>query len=474
MQVNGTGGTIICNFLGMTHAWKGRICLLLAVTVSSCSNLAERAIDPSLVGSTNGSSDLVPSSGNGGYQVTRYLWDLEISEDLGEVVGFAATEATATMDLQRFSLDVNDLEVNSVEVDIRDSSHVIEGTELIITVSSPIPVGTSFIVEIRYKAQPAPYLPEGAPRESGWVVTPDVELLVFGGPGSFATWVPYNGERLDTARYVLRLRVPDGYVATSSGVLVDTISGDETEFVWDTIDEVPFVMFSVARYSVTTLDGDVPVDLATRVDDPPQRFADWLPEMLTFLEGLYGPLPQRQLGVSVVEDRGFALASPGRIFVPSRIPPEVLVHELAHQWIGNAVIAEEEAGSWIIEGLPVYTEVLWQDHKGPAITIDKLLERRVLAALDSSTRPLDEVDSIADLHDVATYERGALVFHALRLEIGDDAFFATLRTLVDRHRRDPLSMAELEAIAEELSGTDLGDFFTSWVRKPTIPALPGS
>jgi aminopeptidase N len=41
------------------------------------------------------------------------------------------------------------------------------------------------------------------------------------------------------------------------------------------------------------------------------------------------------------------------------------------------------------------------------------------------------VTSAAELIDPVAYQRGGLVFHALRLELGDDVFFELLREYVD-------------------------------------------
>ncbi|MCZ6505788.1 MAG: M1 family aminopeptidase [Actinobacteria bacterium] len=89
-----------------------------------------------------------------------------------------------------------------------------------------------------------------------------------------------------------------------------------------------------------------------------------------------------------------------------------------------------------------------------------------------STRPLDQVDSIDDILDSVTYQRGALLYHALRLEIGDEAFFATLREFIERNLHATAEIEDLQAIAEEITGDDLSQFFTSWVTETTVPQLP--
>ncbi|MFN2225995.1 MAG: M1 family aminopeptidase, partial [Anaerolineae bacterium] len=65
------------------------------------------------------------------------------------------------------------------------------------------------------------------------------------------------------------------------------------------------------------------------------------------------------------------------------------------------------------------------------------------------------------------------VLYALRLQIGDDAFFQTLRTYVERYQNGNAGSDDFIAVAEEVSGQDLGDLFDTWLYSPEVPPLPG-
>ena len=64
------------------------------------------------------------------------------------------------------------------------------------------------------------------------------------------------------------------------------------------------------------------------------------------------------------------------------------------------------------------------------------------------------------------YGKGALVFHMLRREIGDTAFFGALRNFASLNRFSRASWLDIKASAEEASGSELGWFFDQWVARP--------
>jgi len=440
------------------------------VTASSSTTtttLQLRDVDATLVGDTGGGWTLFPDSGNGGYDVSLYDLTLVLSDDLAALQGVVSITAVATQDLQRFSLDTRDLMVASVSVDGESVEFVTADPELIVTLDEPLTSGDEFTVTVDYAAEPAPYRPEGVPFSMGWDVVPGQRVLVHGFPGAAATFTPISESIYDPARFILRVDAPDGFTTTASG-----FPSDDGEFsVWDTQREVSGATFTIAEHELSEIEWNgIPIDFALT---PNSSVRDtWeadVPEMLDFLETLFGPFPYERLGLSAINGKPFALAAPMRILIPESMPRPVLLHELAHQWAGAAVTTENEASGWLYEGLATYTESLFAEHRGrdPAVTSNLLS-----ASLPDTTRPLDQVDSIDDILDNVTYQRGALLYHALRLEIGDEPFFTTINEFIQRNLHATAEIEDLQAIAEELTGDDLSQFFTSWVTESTVPQLP--
>jgi aminopeptidase N len=72
------------------------------------------------------------------------------------------------------------------------------------------------------------------------------------------------------------------------------------------------------------------------------------------------------------------------------------------------------------------------------------------------------------------YERGKLTLHALRLRVGDEAFFTILRAWPERYRNGNATTDDFIALSEEISGQDLESFFQEWLYEIALPPLhPG-
>ena len=95
-----------------------------------------------------------------------------------------------------------------------------------------------------------------------------------------------------------------------------------------------------------------------------------------------------------------------------------------------------------------------------------------LAAEFAGAYPVPGDPSPDDVFSRSVYYRGALTLHALRLEIGDEAFFNTLRAYAERFQKSNASTKDFIAVAEEISGQDLDALFEAWLFQPQIPDIP--
>ena len=62
-----------------------------------------------------------------------------------------------------------------------------------------------------------------------------------------------------------------------------------------------------------------------------------------------------------------------------------------------------------------------------------------------------------------------MTLHALRLEVGDDAFLRILRRWAESRAGDNVTMPQFIRLAERISGQDLGALFETWLFTATKP-----
>jgi peptidase M1-like protein/immune inhibitor InhA-like protein len=232
--------------------------------------------------------------------------------------------------------------------------------------------------------------------------------------------------------------------------------------------------------------------VGTPADEPPTtgEIADAAlakePDIIAFLESLYGPYPWQASG-AIIDDQpglGFALENQGRpvyafdFFADRPGAAEadsVIVHELAHQWVGDSVAVAAWSNIWLNEGFATYSEWLYAEDQGRVTAQDQF---DFFAAVIPADDPFWQVvigDPGPDLlFHIAVYWRGAMTLHALRTQIGDDAFFELLRTWTQDHAGGNATIPQFIALAEQISGQDLGAFFDEWLFTPAKPASLGA
>ena len=125
---------------------------------------------------------------------------------------------------------------------------------------------------------------------------------------------------------------------------------------------------------------------------------------------------------------------------------------------------------WLNEGFATYAEWLWTEHLGTR-TAQQAFDTQYARPATSSFWLLAPaaIPDASQLFNSPVYQRGAMTLQALRVKIGDLAFFQLLRKWADDNRYGNVSTGDFIAAAEAASGMDLDDFFDVWLFTPGKP-----
>ena len=156
---------------------------------------------------------------------------------------------------------------------------------------------------------------------------------------------------------------------------------------------------------------------------------------------------------------------------------DLIAHELAHQWFGDLVTCQDWSQAWLNEGWATYSEHLWKLADAGQEEADYALFCHLEAYLkeDGSRYRRAIVDyrfrEPIDLFDRHLYEKGALVLHTLRAELGDRPFWTGVRAYLTRHAYGTVHTRDFQRALEEASGRNLDRFFHQWIYGAGHPAL---
>jgi aminopeptidase N len=422
-----------------------------------------------------------PYLGNGGYDVDHYTLDLTWRADEGALDGVTTIEAVATHDLSSFALDLSGLDVQAVTVGGEPAGFDHADRELQITPRDPIAEGDDFTAVVTYSGKPVPVTDGTDLFDVGWQ-TDGREAFVVSEPTGASTFFPVNDHPTDKATYTFRVTAPADQTVAANGLLVaenDTGHGTRS-WTYEASDPM-------ASYLVQIAIGDYELVDAGEVEGVVLRHAfhrslasqarttvEATAEMIQLLDDVYGPYPFEAYGVLVVdEDLGFALETQTLTIIGSDIARHgrgadiILLHELAHQWVGDTVSPSSWQDIWLNEGFATYAEWLYTERTGgPSAAASA---RQWEGTPDLDLPPGDP--GSAELFSITVYIRGGMTLQALRERVGDDDFFAILRTWVDDHRDGTASTEDLVALSEQVSGEDLDGLFDEWLYSPTLPDL---
>lgn len=260
------------------------------------------------------------------------------------------------------------------------------------------------------------------------------------------------------------LQVPPGQVALANApVERERVVEGKREITYAEMPGLPAHLFAVAvgPFALVELGKvgkrGVPVRVAVAPRDAKRLGAvgTWVPKLVDALEAYFDqPLPLSKLDLVAVPRFFGAMENPGLITFevtalvgndkdPAFLRRHIrfLAHELAHQWVGDAVTPAWWDDLWLAEAFATWLDDKLSNALGalddPALRTQLARAKALAADREASARPLRRTqietnDDIEDAFDAISYEKGAAVIAMFEQFLGEEKFRGVMRDYMKR------------------------------------------
>ena len=417
----------------------------------------------------------------GGPDVDALLYDLDLTWDPGArtLTGNATITFRATRDAESFSLDLaSPLAIKSLTLDGQQAAYAHRRKDLV--VKTPVTEDGRHELVVSYAGTPRPVAAPTTRNDFstlGFTVTDRGEVWTMQEPYGAYSWYPVNDQPADKALYDITVTAPDPWTGVANGRLVGDTRQDgrrTTEFQLDEPASSYLITLAIGDYahasktsaSGVTLDYWFPRGQPLVLEDMNAATAaiDWIEERL-------GPYPFSSAGI-VATDSESAMETQTMITIGNndyvRSAP-VIVHELVHQWYGDQVSPADWSDVWLNEGMTTLMQALWEsDHKGDKISTTIARWRGIDQQLRDDYGPPGDYDR-AQFGGSNIYYSPGIMWNVLRLELGNDEFFAISRSWLAAHDNTSVTRDDIYAHWEKESRLELSAFFDTWILGSTTP-----
>ncbi|GIH09930.1 peptidase [Rhizocola hellebori] len=422
---------------------------------------------------------LYPQHGSVGIDVLHYGLDLTWEPAEKQLTGAATVRMRANTFLPKITLDFSHtFTVESVTVDGLTTASSIADDNLTIPVALAKDRYATLVIVYHGTPATVPMPSHRSDAEGlGLTVTPDGSLWTMQEPYGAFTWYPVNDHPSDKALYDIAITVPEGWAGIASG----TPAGQAgNTFKYTATDPMASYLatLAVGKYKKETAIGPhgIPLTYWYRpgIDDAMMPAIRKTPQYLEWLEFRFGPYPFPSAGVVIVPSKSAMetqqLLTMGNFKMERASDLEdVLVHEYAHQWFGDAVGPSNWNELWLNEGWAMYIESLWSNNRDKVS--DKSWEtwaRQRDAELRAQFGPPGHprADSFAESN---VYICPALLLHQIRKNIGEESFYALGKAWVSERRFSTQDRTSFIAFVNRHTGRDFTQLIHTWLDSPRTP-----
>ncbi len=313
-------------------------------------------------------------------------------------------------------------------------------------------------------------------------------------------WFPLTNYPTNRYTGTFKITVPDSFAVVGTGTAdpptmspgIGRNAQGQATYVFHCKQAGPNGSFVAGALQLTPVQAEgfnVSVYTAPIQANTANSYATSLSHIVSFFSDSFGGLPPSDQNLTIAEMpdgtvSGFS--APGLLLISARQwqqrPNDRLLSQLAaQQWWGDRVLPATASDAWLTDGLSRYGEAMYAEQNDGAAGLHKALEDFAVGALMyEDTAPISQagrLQTFSNEYRSVVADKGALVFHMLRTELGDDNFTALLRDFFKKYDGKNANLSDFEKMATtKIPAPKKGEppvnlvaFFSEWLNSTGVP-----
>lgn len=312
-------------------------------------------------------------------------------------------------------------------------------------------------------------------------------------------WFPLTAYPTNRFTGTFKFNVPDTFAMAGTGkALAPTplagrtaVEGSRLQYVFECTRSAPNGTFVAGNLELNSKQAEginiavyAPRAASAKVAD----FASDVARGVIAFSDMFGPLPDANMTLIQIPDNSLReYAGPGVLLLSQRawdpkINERTIARLVASQWWTNQVLPASTGDEWISDGLARYSEALYAEQTtGKEAGLKAVDDFAVGALMYDDAAPIGQSARLAQYssdYRSVVMNKGAMIFHMLRGQLGDATFKSLLHDFYFRFAEKNATVADFTALAEQY-GTkavkpgqtppNLRGFFAQWLNSTGIP-----
>lgn len=314
-----------------------------------------------------------------------------------------------------------------------------------------------------------------------------------------ARWFPLTNFPSNRYTATFRLNVPDRFAVAGTGKssaptpmpAKNAVEGGRLLYTFECKSLAPHGTFIAGNLQLNPKQAEginVAVFAPRAASANAQDFAVSVARSAIIFSDMFGPIPDPSFTIIQIPDGTFReYAAPGVLLLSQRIwdpkgSDRTISRLVASQWWGVQVLPATPGDVWITESLARYSEALYaEQNAGKEAGLRAVDEFAVGALMYEDAAPVSQAARLVpyspDYRSVVM-NKGAMLFHMLRAQMGDVAFKTTLRDFYFQFAEKSARIEDFENIAIRRAAAavkppqeppNLRAFFAQWLNSTGLP-----